>query len=79
MTVSGGFLGHRRDDADPSRLPPGQYVTDDFPVLSAGPTPTTPLETWTFEIRGVVDKSVSWTWEDHNYGDPWRAQRYSGD
>ena len=33
-------------------MPPGQYVTDDFPVLSAGPTPHTPLDEWTFEIRG---------------------------
>ena len=43
--VSRGFRGRRRDsDADPSRVPPGQYLTDDFPVLSAGPTPHTPLE-----------------------------------
>ena len=32
-----GFHGRRRDDD--GRLPPGQYLTDDFPVLSAGPTP----------------------------------------
>ena len=37
--VSRGFRGRRREDADPSRVPPGQYVTGDFPVLSAGPTP----------------------------------------
>ena len=37
--VSRGFRGRRRQDADPSRVPPGQYVTRDFPVLSAGPTP----------------------------------------
>ncbi len=42
MEISRGF--HRRHDveADPSRVPPGQYVTSDFPVLSAGPTPHTP-------------------------------------
>jgi len=33
-------------------VPPGQYLTDDFPVLSAGPTPHTPLEEWTFTIQG---------------------------
>ena len=37
--ISRGFRGRRRDDAPSDRVPPGQYVTDDFPVLSAGPTP----------------------------------------
>ena len=36
--VSRGFKGRRREDADSARVPPGQYVTGDFPVLSAGPT-----------------------------------------
>jgi DMSO/TMAO reductase YedYZ molybdopterin-dependent catalytic subunit len=64
MAISRGFHGRRRDDIDGSRVPPGQYVTADFPVLSAGPTPHTPLAEWTFEIRGVVDKPASWTWEE---------------
>ena len=38
------------------RVPPGQYLTDDFPVLSAGPTPRTPLEEWSFSITGEVDE-----------------------
>jgi DMSO/TMAO reductase YedYZ molybdopterin-dependent catalytic subunit len=63
MAVSRGFRG-RRIGADPARVPPGQYVTDDFPVLSAGPTPHTPLAEWTFEIRGVGDEPVSWTWDE---------------
>ena len=37
-------------------MPPGQYLTDDFPVLSAGPTPHTPLEEWTFSIAASVDE-----------------------
>jgi DMSO/TMAO reductase YedYZ molybdopterin-dependent catalytic subunit len=48
---------------DPARLPPGQYLVTDFPVLSAGPTPRTPLAEWTFTLRGAVDEPVSWTWE----------------
>ncbi len=64
MAISRGFQGRRRDDADPARVPPGQYVTGDFPVLSAGPTPHTPLAAWDFTIRGVVDEPVSWTWEE---------------
>ena len=45
-------------------MPPGQYLTDDFPVLSAGPTPHTPLEEWTFSIQGFDSAPVSWTWEE---------------
>jgi DMSO/TMAO reductase YedYZ molybdopterin-dependent catalytic subunit len=45
-------------------VPPGQYVTTDFPVLSAGPTPRTPLDDWTFTISGAVDEPASWTWEE---------------
>jgi DMSO/TMAO reductase YedYZ molybdopterin-dependent catalytic subunit len=38
-------------------------VVRDFPVLSAGPTPHTPLSDWSFTIRGAVTTPVSWTWE----------------
>src|SRR5437762_1427967 len=62
--ISRGFRGRRRDDAPSDRVPPGQYVTADFPVLSAGPTPHTPLDQWSFEISGEVDRPVSWTWEE---------------
>ena len=64
MAISRGFQGRRRGDADPTRLPPGQYLTDDFPVLSAGPTPHTPLAEWDFRIRGAVDEPVAWTWDE---------------
>jgi DMSO/TMAO reductase YedYZ molybdopterin-dependent catalytic subunit len=62
--ISRGFLGRRHPVDDPSRVPPGQYVTHDFPVLSAGPTPHTPLDQWTFEIAGEVDRPASWSWEE---------------
>src|ERR1051325_5337700 len=61
--ISRGFRG-RRVDADPSRVPPGQYVTPDYPVLSAGPTPHTPLEAWDFQIVGEIDEPRRWTWEE---------------
>ena len=61
--VSRGFRGRRSEDVDPARVPPGQYVTHDFPVLSAGPTPHEPIEGWTFEVRGELDEPRSWTWE----------------
>ena len=62
--ASRGFFGRRRPVEDPSRVPPGQYVTSDFPVLSAGPTPHTRLDEWTFTIRGDVDEPVSWPWQE---------------
>ena len=60
--VSRGFRGRRRPEADPARVPPGQYLTDDFPVLSAGP-PARTLERWSFELRGADDE-LSWTWDE---------------
>src|ERR1044071_7399658 len=65
MTPSArGFHGRPRTDAPPDRVPPGQYVTEDFPVLSAGPTPHTPLNQWTFTIDGAVLQSRQWTWDE---------------
>jgi DMSO/TMAO reductase YedYZ molybdopterin-dependent catalytic subunit len=64
MTPTRGFHRRREVDADPSRIPPGQYVTRDFPVLSAGPTPHTSLPEWTFTLRGAVDAPISWTWDE---------------
>jgi DMSO/TMAO reductase YedYZ molybdopterin-dependent catalytic subunit len=63
--ISRGFHG-RRPDVDASRVPPGQYVVEDFPVLSAGPTPRTSLEDWTFSIGGAAATGASWTWEEFN-------------
>jgi DMSO/TMAO reductase YedYZ molybdopterin-dependent catalytic subunit len=62
--ISRGFGGRRREDADPSRLPPGQYLTRDFPVLSAGPTPRITPEEWSLTVSGAVDEARSWTWEE---------------
>ncbi len=61
---SRGFLGKRSQDAPADRVPAGQYVTPDFPVLSAGPTPRTPLERWSFEINGLVGQPIIWSWAD---------------
>jgi DMSO/TMAO reductase YedYZ molybdopterin-dependent catalytic subunit len=64
--VTRGFVGRRTAEGSGdvgSRIPPGQYITRDFPVLSAGPTPHTPLEQWSFSIQGLVKAPVSWTWQ----------------
>jgi DMSO/TMAO reductase YedYZ molybdopterin-dependent catalytic subunit len=62
--ISRGFHGRRRDDGEAARIPPGQYLTTDFPVLSAGPTPHTPLNQWTFTIDGAAAESKQWTWDE---------------
>jgi DMSO/TMAO reductase YedYZ molybdopterin-dependent catalytic subunit len=62
--ISRGFHGRRGNEADAGRVPQGQYVTRDFPVLSAGPTPHTPIESWSFELRGAIDEVRSWTWAE---------------
>jgi DMSO/TMAO reductase YedYZ molybdopterin-dependent catalytic subunit len=59
---SRGFGGRRREQSD--RLPPGQYLVHDWPVLSAGPTPHTPTEEWTFSLRGAVEPARTWTWDE---------------
>ena len=61
--IARGFHG-RRAQAPAGRLPPGQYETKDFPVLSAGPTPRTPLEQWDFTVRGSDGRSVRWSWSE---------------
>ena len=54
--VTRGFVGRRGATGQAgdvaSRIPPGHYLTTDFPVLSAGPTPHTPLDRWSFDLEG---------------------------
>jgi DMSO/TMAO reductase YedYZ molybdopterin-dependent catalytic subunit len=62
--ISRGFTGRRRQEGTSGRVPPGQYVTVDFPVLSAGLTPRTPLDRWSFEISGLVKQPRGWSWAE---------------
>ena len=63
--VSRGFHGRGRTPAgEDGRVPPGQHITTDFPVLSAGPTPHTPLPEWTFLITRDGETLKSWTWQE---------------
>ena len=48
---------------DPARLPPGQYLTDKWPVLHAGSVPRTDLATWTFKVFGEVEDELELSWE----------------
>lgn len=58
MAVFGG----RRREENPA-LPPGQHLTDGFPVLSAGPTPTVETEDWEFVIRTEGGATHRWSWD----------------
>jgi DMSO/TMAO reductase YedYZ molybdopterin-dependent catalytic subunit len=59
-----GFGGRRnREAADPD-LPPGQYLTDDFPVLSAGPTPRVATDDWELVIDTEAGEAHRWSWQE---------------
>ena len=62
--VSRGFHRRGTPEAEAGRVPPGQYVTTDFPVLSAGPTPHAVLDQWDLRITGEVDEPLRWSWEE---------------
>jgi DMSO/TMAO reductase YedYZ molybdopterin-dependent catalytic subunit len=49
---------------DPARLPPGQYLTEKWPVLHAGSVPRTDLATWDFRVWGEVEEPLRLTWEE---------------
>jgi len=48
------------------RLPPGQSLTQKFPVLHYGPTPRTDLTAWNFRIFGSVEEEKVWDWDEFN-------------
>jgi DMSO/TMAO reductase YedYZ molybdopterin-dependent catalytic subunit len=62
MGTTRGFF--RRRSGDDERLPPGQYLERGFPVLSAGPTPHTPLDRWDLSIAGSISEERSWSWDE---------------
>ena len=59
--VSRGFGGRRRSSRPD--LPPGQYLVEDFPVLSAGPTPSIDLQDWELTITSETDEQQRWDWD----------------
>ncbi|MCH8129105.1 MAG: molybdopterin-dependent oxidoreductase [Acidobacteria bacterium] len=61
VTTTRGFEGRRRSSSD--RLPPGQYLVDDFPVLTAGPTPEIALQDWTLAV-GQESTERTFSWEE---------------
>ena len=49
---------------DPTRLPPGQYLTEKWPVLHAGTVPATDLSTWDVRVFGAVERELTLNWEE---------------
>jgi len=61
MNESRRFVG--RPGAADVKLPPGQHLTRDFPVLSAGPTPHVPIEQWELTIDDGTRVLRQWSWK----------------
>src|SRR5262249_21434258 len=64
--ISRGFRSRRQQPDQQNRLPPGQYLTTDFPVLSAGPTPNVSRETWSFALQLGGSLVTKWSWAEFN-------------
>jgi DMSO/TMAO reductase YedYZ molybdopterin-dependent catalytic subunit len=65
MSVTRGFKGRGRGPGSASgRVPPGQFVTEDFPVLTAGPTQRTPLESWSLALQNGGALLARWSWAE---------------
>lgn len=62
--VTRGFRRRHTVEGPSARVPPGQYVTDSFPVLSAGPTPHVDLATWRFSLTSPTGAETSWSWDE---------------
>lgn len=59
----GKFLTGRVTRPEEDRLPPGQHLVRDWPVLDLGVQPRIPLERWRLDVDGAVETPVSWDWE----------------
>ncbi len=56
--------GPKLSDEQKRRVPPGQYVTEKFPVLHYGSVPRTDLATWDFQVYGAVDNPLRFSWQE---------------
>ena len=64
--VTRGFTGRQQRADVGHRLPPGQHIVNDFPVLSAGPTPRIALDQWRFTLKVGPQPLMSWNWTEFN-------------
>ena len=67
MAVTRGFTGRRRGEGEAQdRVPPGQFATSDFPVLTAGPTPQTAVADWSLALQHGGKLLGKWSWDAFN-------------
>jgi DMSO/TMAO reductase YedYZ molybdopterin-dependent catalytic subunit len=62
--ISRGFFRRHPQPPPGTELPPGQHLVEDFPVLSAGPTPHTDLADWDMTLDGAIDATRRWSWDE---------------
>ena len=63
------FSNRREDEKQvrqEGRLPPGQSLTQKFPVLHYGPVPPFDAATWDFRVWGEVEEDFAWSWHEFN-------------
>jgi DMSO/TMAO reductase YedYZ molybdopterin-dependent catalytic subunit len=58
------LTGSQRMEDRSQRLPPGQRLVNDWPVLDLGIQPDVPLDKWTLKVDGLVEKPLTWSWDD---------------
>ena len=63
--VTRGFTGRGSGDQS-DRIPPGQHLVEDFPVLSAGPTPRVEPSDWKFTVKIGPKPVKTWNWGEFN-------------
>jgi DMSO/TMAO reductase YedYZ molybdopterin-dependent catalytic subunit len=62
--VSRGFRSRRQEQTLEDRVPPGQYLTTDFPILSAGPTPLIKAKDWSLTLQHGGSLIGKWNWAE---------------
>jgi DMSO/TMAO reductase YedYZ molybdopterin-dependent catalytic subunit len=66
VMVTRGFAGRQSGSSHSDRIPPGQHLVENFPVLSAGPAPRVAVEDWTFTLKIGPRPVKVWNWTEFN-------------
>jgi DMSO/TMAO reductase YedYZ molybdopterin-dependent catalytic subunit len=62
--ISRGFTPKRQQQTPKERVPPGQYLTAEFPILSAGPTPHIEVANWKLALQLGTGLVRAWNWTE---------------
>ena len=65
------LTGNQAMEDRTQRLPPGQRLTKDWPVLDLGVQPDVPLDKWKLVVDGLVEKPLEWRWQDFAWESTW--------